>query len=112
MHRAVYKSKMKRVEGLKKKTKNNWATLTQEKKKEHNARWEKMYRKDNPSMKTYSQTTSKRSSAPSVGSLLGTETVYRTIKPLHTALKKNPQWHADRIGMMARSPRASPQHLR
>jgi hypothetical protein len=101
MHRAVYKSKMK-------KTVPQWTTLTTAAKQEHNAEWKKMYKQENPSVKTYSQTTSKRSSTPSVGSL-GRETIYKTVKPLHTVLKKNPQWHANRMGMMARSPRASPQ---
>jgi hypothetical protein len=104
MHRAVYKSKMKREEGLKTKKQNKWAILTREAKQAHNAKWKKLYKQENPSVKTYSQTTSKRSSTPSVGSLLGRETVYKTVKPLHTVLKKNPQWHANRMGMMARSP--------
>jgi len=109
MHRAVYKSKMKRNEGLKTPSKNKWTTLTAEAKKAHNERWKQMYKRDNPPAKTSSQTTNKRSSTPSVGSL-GRETVYKTVKPLHAVLKKNPTWHADRMGMMSRSSPTSSRH--
>lgn len=99
MHRAVYKSKMK-------KTVPQWTTLTTAAKQEHNERWKQMYKQDNPSAKTYSQTTNRRSSTPSVGSL-GRETVYKTVKPLHAVLKKNPTWHANRMGMMSSSSQTS-----
>ena len=99
MHRAVYKSKMK-------KTVPQWTTLTTAAKQEHNKRWKQMYNQDNPPAKTYSQTTNRRSSTPSVGSL-GRETVYKTVKPLHAVLKKNPTWHANRMGMMSSSSQTS-----